>query len=211
MQTPGAVKTTRVVLVDDHETTLMGMRVILAKIQGFEVIGMARSGAELLRMIDETERAPDLVTLDLSIGPGLSGYDLCGIVRRSWPRTAIVVYTASEGKPVVHQATSAGATAVVSKGEDFRELIRAVRAAARGQRYISPLFLNDAVEQRGLSDRQREVLQLLADGASTEEVATHLGIGRESVKTHVRAILRNLRASDRAEAVAIGLRNALIR
>lgn len=211
MEAQAAQGETRIVLVDDHETTLMGMRVMLAKLEGFKIVGMARNGAELLRLMGELERAPELVTIDLSIGPGLSGYELCEVVRRSWPATAVVIYTASEGRPVVHQATQAGATAIVSKGEDFRELIRAVRTAARGERYISPVFLNDAVEQRGLSDRQREVLQLLANGASTDEVATHLGIARESVRTHVRAILRNLRAADRTEAVAIGLRNALIR
>ena len=207
---PRNKKGIRVLLVDDHEATLMGLGVLLAK-RGFEICGAARSSTEMVSLFEDLNQPPDVVTLDLAIGPGMDGYALCSLAHSHWPKARIIIYTAFRGQPVVNQATQAGAHGIVTKADNFNELVRAIELASKGRRYISAAFLEEAVEQGALSPRQREVLQLLADGATTDEVAAHLGIGRESVKTHVRCLLRKLRASDRAEAVAIGLRNALIR
>ncbi len=125
----------------------------------------------------------------------------------------IVVFTSDGGARLLSQALDAGVKGYVRKDSPAEDLVRAIEAAAAGDFYVDPgvsssLMLDDS--ERNLSVRQREILQMLADGMQTEAVAQQLGLSTETVRTHTKRILAKLEASTRTEAVAIGLRHGLI-
>ncbi len=202
-------KVLRVMLVDDHPATMYGLRLLLRSSERFTVCATASSGEEALSLIRAKE--PDLVSLDLGLGEGLGNFELCSAMRQKRPQARIVVYTGYSSAAIAAQAMQAGALGVVAKSDAFNEILRALDLAARGKPYVSPAYLVDSANIADLSSRQRQVLQLLADGLNTEQIATALGIGKESVRTHITALLRKLDVHDRTQAVAVGLRNAVIR
>jgi DNA-binding NarL/FixJ family response regulator len=155
--------------------------------------------------------APDVVVVD----PWRPGVDLERVVGRLRERTSapIVVFTSDGGARLLSQALEAGVKGYVRKDSPPEDLVRAIEAAAAGDFYVDPGLSSSLVPEdgeRGLSARQREILQMLADGMQTEAVAEQLALSTETVRTHTKRILAKLGASTRTQAVAIGLRHGLI-
>jgi len=199
----------RIVVVDEHPVVRAGVRALLegrmeaATVSDAETVDAALEAG--------TGDAPDVIVLD----PWRPGVDVGQTVGDLRQRTEapIVVFTSDGGARLLSQALDAGVKGYVRKDSPAEDLVRAIEAASAGEFYVDPglsssLMLDDS--ERTLSVRQREILQMLADGMQTEAVAGQLGLSTETVRTHTKRILAKLDASTRTEAVAIGLRHGLI-
>ena len=154
---------------------------------------------------------PDVVIVD----PWLAGIDVGDVVQRLQDEVgaAIVVFTSDGGARLLSEALKAGVKGYVRKDSPSDDLIRAIEAARAGEFYVDPGVSSTIVLEEGdrtLSARQREILQMLADGMQTDAVAKKLGLSTETVRTHTKRILAKLEASTRTQAVAIGIRHGLI-
>jgi DNA-binding NarL/FixJ family response regulator len=199
----------RCLIVDEHPVVRAGVRAVLER---------AFSGAEVADApsLDEAEgrlggESPDVVVLD----PWRTGAEVGEVVDRLREQVdaPIVVFTSDGGARLLSEALKAGVKGYVRKDSPSEDLVRAVEAARSGEFYVDPglsstIVLDDS--ERTLSARQREILQMLADGMQTEAVADKLGLSTETVRTHTKRILAKLRASTRTQAVAIGIRQGLI-
>jgi DNA-binding NarL/FixJ family response regulator len=139
----------------------------------------------------------------------LDGFEVCERLSALPHPPRVVVYTGQEEPGIVTRARQAGALAVVAKSERHSGFGQALSLAAAGKPYTSPVFAR-ALAVRGLTDRQRRVLELMALGLDNREIAERMGLGTETIKTHVRAVLKKLEANHRTHAVAIGLRDRFI-
>ena len=155
--------------------------------------------------------APDVVIID----PWRAGVDVAEIVGRlqSQVKAPIVIFTSDGGARLLAEALKAGVKGYVRKDSPSEDLVRAIEAARTGEFYVDPGLSSTIVLDEGdrtLSARQREILQMLADGMQTDAVAEKLGLSTETVRTHTKRILAKLEASTRTQAVAIGIRHGLI-
>lgn len=197
-------------VLDDHPLARLGLRVLLMSEQRLR-IETVHEAPTIDRAVElASEHQPDAACVDLWLGdPNADGISACRRILATSPETEIVVYTAAEGLGVVNRAQQAGARGVVSKIDPGLEVVKALHFALRGQPYVSRFFLSsEAVPD--LPPRQRQILQLISQGKHYPQIAEDLGISEETVRTHVKRLVARLGASDRSEAVAIGLRNALI-
>ena len=159
----------------------------------------------------ERRQAPDVVIID----PWRAGVDVGEIVGRlqTQVKAPIVVFTSDGGARLLSEALKAGVKGYVRKDSPSEDLVRAIEAARNGEFYVDPGLSSTIVLDEGdrtLSARQREILQMLADGMQTDAVAEKLGLSTETVRTHTKRILAKLEASTRTQAVAIGIRHGLI-
>ncbi|HWK29830.1 MAG TPA: response regulator transcription factor [Solirubrobacter sp.] len=199
-----------IVLVDDQAMVVLGLRTLFHHAPEVDVVGYAGSADEALEICREVK--PRVVVVDAALGGSqLESLELCRRLELGLPRLASVIYTAEEDAQLAQRAFAAGAKAVVSKSEDPAELVRAVLLAARGKTYVSPTIPAAAAGERPeLSPKQLEVLRLVARGFERRQIAEDLGIGDETVKSHLAALRRRLGARTSAHAVALGLVNSLI-
>jgi DNA-binding NarL/FixJ family response regulator len=201
---------TRVLIVDDHPIFRDGVSGLLATLPEVEVIGMAGSAAEALTAVSND--APDVVLMDINL-PGTSGVEATRQVIRVAPRTAVLVVTMVDDDDTVFAALAAGARGYVLKGASGDEIAAALRTVSSGGAVfgagVANRFLAASTAQRPVSGaraledltaREREVLQLLADGASNRAIARSLGLSLKTVQNHVSRILDKLQAADRLEA-----------
>jgi DNA-binding NarL/FixJ family response regulator len=195
-------------IVDEHPVVRAGVRAVLeeawpeAKVTDAEHVEDASDGAG---------DAPDVVIVD----PARAGADVADLVARIGKQVdaPIVVFTADGGARLLSDALKAGVRGYVRKDSPSEDLVRAIEAARAGEFYVDPGLSSTIVLDEGdrtLSARQREILQMLADGMQTEPVANKLGLSTETVRTHTKRILAKLEASTRTQAVAIGIRHGLI-
>jgi len=205
----GAKDSPRCLIVDDHPVVRAGVRAVLeSAFRGAEVadapslddLGDAANGQQ-----------PDVVIVD----PWRVGVDIAAVVGRLQDRVnaPIVVFTSDGGARLLSEALKAGVKGYVRKDSPSEDLVRAVEAARAGEFYVDPGLSSTIVLDEGdrtLSARQREILQMLADGMQTDQVAERLGLSTETVRTHTKRILAKLEASTRTQAVAIGIRHGLI-
>jgi DNA-binding NarL/FixJ family response regulator len=196
-------------IVDDHPVVRAGVRAVLEEAFSGARISDAGSLEEAGRLA-ETE-PPDVAVVD----PWRAGVDVTDVVGRlrSELRAPIVVFTSDGGARLLSEALKAGVKGYVRKDSPSEDLIRAIEAARAGEFYVDPGLSSTIVldeSDRTLSVRQREILQMLADGMQTEAVAEKLGLSTETVRTHTKRILAKLEASTRTQAVAIGIRHGLI-
>jgi DNA-binding NarL/FixJ family response regulator len=204
----------RVLIVDDHPIVCEGFSQLFEFVDGIDVVGTAATGRDAMERIDML--VPDVVLLDLHL-PDDDGATVAARVRRRHPDVHVVIFTASAEPSEVRRATAAGVDGVIRKTMPVSELIRCVREVVDGDRVLDPdlagaLYPPDVdVQTVPLSEREREVLALLAQGMTNKDVATALFISRATVKSHIENILRKLGASDRAGAVAEGFRRGLLR
>jgi DNA-binding NarL/FixJ family response regulator len=213
---------TRVLLADDHQLVRAGMRTLIDGLPGFEVAGEAGDGREAVRRA--REGGIDLVVMDLSM-PGLNGLDATARIVKDHPEIRVVILSMHTSENYVLDALRAGARGYVIKDSAPEELERALRAVAGGQRYLSPAithFLLDDYQRlvRGdregpagaelLTARQREVLQLIAEGRSTREIAERLSISIKTVETHRAQIMERLDVRDVASLTRYAIRLGLI-
>ena len=199
-------------VADDHPAMVEAVSSVLLEHE-MEVVGRARDGEEALSKIEK--RRPNVALVDLRM-PKLSGIELTRRAVRSNPETAMLLYTGYGDRSLLIEALDAGARGFVLKEAPLADLVRAVRTVAEGGTYVDPVLLGvlaspQAVDQLpALSQRERDVLRLLADGLTNEEIGKRLFISPETVRTYVRKAMAKLDADTRTQAVAKALRQSLI-
>jgi NarL family two-component system response regulator LiaR len=206
----------RLVLVDDHRVVRRGLRSYLEAFADLSVVGEASSGEQVLEKVERW--LPDVVIMDLLMPGGLDGIETTRRVRAVTPHTQVVVLTAHTDDARLVAALRAGAIGYVRKDADPEILLAAVRAAARGQSLLDPglagSVLREMVGSTGvkhdLTEREMEVLRLLAHGRTNREIAGELVVSEETVKTHVGNILTKLHLAHRTQAVIHALKEGLI-
>ena len=207
-----------VLLVDDHTAVRSGVRVMLEAEADLVVVGEAGDGAEALRAVAATR--PDVVVLDLAM-PGIGGLDAIPEIRAAAPSTAILVFTMHSNAAYVSAAMRAGARGYVLKSARQQDLLAAIRAVHGGHGSLQPeitgpILRRVAADERVAADRslltarEIQIVEAVADGRSNKEIAAAIGIAEDTVKTHLRRLFEKLGASDRAQAVAIALRQRII-
>ena len=199
---------TRVLLVDDHELAREALRGVLSPEQGFVVVGEAADGPTAVRLARELR--PELVLMDVRL-PGLDGLAATRAILGELPSTKVVVLTSYEQRPILLEALRAGAVGYLLKGASKQEVLATVRAALAGERRVQGSLAAELLgeEARGatpgvvppLSQREVEVVRLMAAGRSNAAIARALQVSLNTVKTHVQHIVRKLGAPDRAGAV----------
>ncbi len=200
------------VVADDHPAMRRAVVEVLAQ-HGFSVIGEAADGVEALAKIEQ--RKPDVALVDVRM-PRLSGIEVARMAQRSAPKTAIVLYSAYGDKALLVEALDAGVRGFVLKEAPLFDLHRAIEAVVAGGTYVDPVLAGalataEVAEQLpALTQREREVLRLLAAGKSNDEIGKELFISPETVRTHVRNAMEKLEADTRTQAVAKALRQQLI-
>ena len=211
----------RVLLADDHGIVRRGMRALLESEPGLEIVGEAADGAECLRLCGTLR--PDVAILDIAM-PRLNGVEVTARAVKQEPRLKVIVLSMYADESYVVRSLGAGARAYLLKDATEDDLLPAVRAVAAGRSFFSPavsrLLLEDYVrnlKQRGLedsyhllTDREKEVLQLLAEGRSNKEVATELNVGVSTVETHRANLMQKLGLRNTAEIVLYAVRKGVI-
>jgi DNA-binding NarL/FixJ family response regulator len=204
-----ATATMKCLIVDDHPVVRQGIRALLEKeLRGVEVTDAPTAQAAI---DGNTHGTPDVAVVDPR-GAGGEVEEVVGLLRKRL-RCAIVVFTSNGGARLLAEALKAGVKGYVRKDSPPEDLVRAIRAAQEGNFYVDPALSSTIVLEEGdrtLTVRQREILQMLADGMQTEAVARKLGLSTETVRTHTKRILAKLHADTRTQAVAIAIRNGLI-
>jgi DNA-binding NarL/FixJ family response regulator len=200
------------VVADDHPAVLEAVAEFLVQ-GGIEVIARARDGEEALEKIEQ--RKPQVALVDVRM-PKLGGIELTRRAQRSTPETSILLYTGYGDRALLTEALDAGVRGFVLKEAPMDDLLRAVQSVASGGTYVDPVLAGTlAASSIGnklpeLTQRERDVLRLLADGLANEEIGKRLYISAETVRTHVRKAMDKLDADTRTQAVARALRDRLI-
>jgi DNA-binding NarL/FixJ family response regulator len=199
------------VVADDHPAVLRSVCDILID-AGVDVVGRASNGEEAAAKIEATR--PTVAVVDVRM-PRMTGIEVAAHVSRTTPDTAVILYTAYGDRALLSEALDAGVRGFVLKEAPLQDLTRAVDMVAGGAVYVDPVLagvLASAESERlpQLTKREREVLRLLADGLTNEEIGKRLFLSPETVRTHVQKAMRRLEADTRTQAVALALRQSLI-
>ena len=204
---------TRVVLVDDHQILRVGLARMLAAEDDIEVVGTAGDGAEAVRVVSETN--PDVVLMDLSM-PGMDGVEATRAITASGSAAKVVVLTSFSDRERILGALDAGAIGYLLKDAEPDDLLRGIRAAARGDWPIDPraarLLLGEGEGRPAgprLSQRETEVLRLVAAGLPNKTIARRLGIAERTVKAHLTRVFEQLAVTDRTQAALWAERHGL--
>jgi DNA-binding NarL/FixJ family response regulator len=198
----------RCLIIDDHPVVRQGIKALLERELDSVIVSDAATPAAAIGAARED--SPDVVIVD----PRGAGLEVGSLVQDlSELGSAIVVFTSNGGARLLSESLKAGVKGYVRKDSPPEDLVRAIRAAQSGEFYVDPALSSTIVLEEGdrtLTARQREILQMLADGMQTEAVAKRLGLSTETVRTHTKRILAKLHADTRTQAVAIAIRNGLI-
>lgn len=212
---------TRLLLVDDHAVVRSGVKMLLSGHEEMEIVGEAGTAAEALEKTGEL--LPDVILMDIGL-PDKNGIEATRMIKAKYPDVHIVALTIHEDEEYFFQMLSAGASGYVPKRAAPAELINAIEAAANGEVYLHPslakLLVKDYLQadhggdskpdMDGLTEREREVLALLAEGAANDEIATALVISPKTVERHRENIMRKLNLHSRAELVRYAIRKGVI-
>ena len=200
-----------VLIVDDHEVVREGLRLSLLRSPQIRVVGEAPDGETAIALAGR--RRPDVIIMDLRM-PGMDGIEATEEILKTSPDTAVIVFTAYSERALLSRSLESGAKGYILKEAPHETLLRAIGKVAGGETFVDPALMPNLIQGRdggdSLTQREREILQLLADGMSNADVAQRLFISQETVKSHVRHILVKLEADTRTQAVAIALREAMI-
>jgi DNA-binding NarL/FixJ family response regulator len=198
-------------IVDDHEVVREGLRLSLSRAPHIRVVGEAADGAAAVDLAER--RKPDVVIMDVRM-PGMDGLEATKLLTERVPGAKVLIFTAFSERSLLGRGLESGAKGYILKEAPHQTLVRAIEKVAQGEGYVDPAlmpaFLTGKDQTDMLTSREREILQLLADGMSNGDVAGRLFISQETVKSHVRHILTKLEADTRTHAVAIALREAII-
>jgi DNA-binding NarL/FixJ family response regulator len=207
-------------LADDHQVVLEGLKALLAAEDDLKVIGEANDGLSVLPLVEKLR--PAVLVLDLMM-PGMNGLEVTRLLHQKVPGTKIVVLSMHANEAYVVEALRNGAAGYVLKQAEGRELVKAIRAVTEGRRYLSPPLTEDTLahyerQSSGgeldpydtLSSRERQVLQLAAEGLTNSEIGDKLSIGKRTVETHRANLIRKLGLKSQAELVKYALRRGLV-
>ena len=206
---------TRVLLADDHALIRQGLKALLES-QGFQVVGEASDGQATLRSAEKTH--PDVAILDISM-PVLNGMDAARELKKSSPKTKIILLTQHDEDQYVTEALRAGAKGYVLKSQAAEDLVQAIREVCRGSVYLSPSISRSVVDAYisktyvstdPLSGRERQVLQLVGEGMSTKDIAIQLGISVKTAESHRARLMKKLDIHETASLVRYAIRRGLI-
>jgi DNA-binding NarL/FixJ family response regulator len=203
---------TRLLAVDDHPTVRSGLSLLFEEHEDLELVSDAETGEEALEQVERHN--PEVVIMDVRL-PGIDGISAIKRIAENAPNVKTVMFSAYGDKRLLSDAITAGARGYVMKGSPPEDLVRAVRTVASGRPFVDPslspaLIMSGPASDAPLSEREREILQLLAAGLHTEEVASRIGLSAETVKSDTKRAIQKLEADTRVHAVAIALRKALI-
>jgi DNA-binding NarL/FixJ family response regulator len=208
---------TRLLLADDHAVLIDGLVSLVGKT--FDIVGTAQDGRGLIEMAKQSR--PDVIIMDISM-PHLNGIDAARILRKEVSSARLLFLTMHTDLPLVEEAFRAGASGYVLKVCPSDEFVKAIQCVARGGHYITPLLAGDLIStlignglqtsgrQNGLTLRQREVLQLLAEGKTMKEVAARLNISTRTTESHKYEIMRQLGVKTTAELIRYAVRLKLV-
>lgn len=214
------MKTTTIVLADDHRIVRQGLHALLAAEADFKVVGEAGDGREALEQVKRL--APDVLVLDLMM-PGLNGLEVARQLHKHTPKVGVVVLSMHDDEGFVLEALANGVSAYVLKDSNSSDLIQAVREAAAGRRYLSAPLSDRVIEtylqmakigtmdkHETLTTREREVLQLSAEGHTNSEIAARLGISTRTAETHRSRLMHKLALHTQADLIRYALRRGII-
>ncbi len=209
----------RVLLADDHHLVRSGIRALLERIPAVEVVAECGDGRQALEAIEKSR--PDVALLDITM-PGLNGLEVASRVEKVSPRTRILILSMHAGEAYVAQALRAGVAGYLLKDAAAAELRLALEAVSRGETYLSPAISRQVVDGylrasdagsdllAGLTARQREILQLIAEGRSTRKIAADLRVSVKTVETHRAQLMERLDIHDVAGLVRLAIRAGLV-
>lgn len=209
----------KVLLADDHTLVRAGFRALLEKLEGVHVIGEVNNGRDAVAMSKQTE--PDVVLMDIAMSD-LNGLEATSRIRHECPGTHVLMLSMYTNEEYVHEALRAGAAGYLLKDADRAEFEKAIKAICRGQIYLTPAVAKFTAEASGrqtdasggplrrLTARQREVLQLIAEGCSTKHIAQRLNLSVKTVETFRAQLMDRLEIHDVAGLVRLAIRTGLI-
>ena len=203
---------TKCLVVDDHSVVQQGLQLLFGDLDDLDLVGVVQTGEEAIDAVERLQ--PQVVLMDVRL-PGIDGVSALKRIAQNAPGVKTVVFSAYGDKRLLSDAISAGARGYVMKGSPPEDLLRAVRTVTTGKAFVDPslsptLLMTQGVAEAPLSEREREILQLLAEGYHTEEVARRIGLSAETVKSDTKRVISKLQADTRTHAVAIALRQAII-
>lgn len=207
----------RVLLADDHHSILRGVRSQIESSGRFQIVGEAGGGRDAHRLARELK--PDIAVIDYSL-PEMNGLDLAGAIKRDSPETEIVFFTIHDRDEIISSALKAGVRGYVVKMDPDEHLLAALDALSAGRPYFSPTVSDTVLKQfldfkpganvGPLTQREREIVQLIAEGCLNKEIASRLGINIKTVETHRATAMRKLKIRTTAGVVRWAVRNNLI-
>jgi DNA-binding NarL/FixJ family response regulator len=207
----------RALIVDDHPVTRDGLRTALELSDEVSIVGEASTGEEAIDRVQSL--TPDVVFMDVRM-PGIGGIEATRKIREVSPNTRVILFTVDESRNAISEAIQAGVSGYLLKDASAEELVDAAKHAIEGKAVIHPQLTRAFIEEvqlaekrpdvAPLSKRETEILQKVAFGATTKEVARDLDISPHTVKTHLERIFEKLGANDRAQAVAIAIRSGIV-
>jgi DNA-binding NarL/FixJ family response regulator len=203
----------RVLIADDHGVVRTGLEQLVSTFEGVELVGSATNGEEAVSLAEE--RAPDVVLMDLEM-PTLDGIEATRRIKAAQPELAVVVLTSFSDRDRILRALDAGAAGYLLKDAEPEELEKAIAAASRGEAPLDPKAAQAVLSARGaaspaseLSEREREVLAMVAEGLPNKLIARRLAISEKTVKAHLTSVFRTIGVTDRTQAALWAQRNGL--
>ncbi len=201
---------TTVAIVDDHSVVRMGMKYVLMTDKSFKFVGEADDGSGAAALVEKLH--PDILLLDVRM-PGTDGVTALAEVRKRFPEQKVVMLTMSDAEEDIFRSLSLGARGYVIKDNSPGSIISALKTVMAGELCVSDSIqriYEMRLRERGLTDREKEILLLVSKGCSNVEIGDMLHLSPNTVKNHLKNLFEAIGAADRAEAVAIGLRRGLI-
>jgi DNA-binding NarL/FixJ family response regulator len=210
----------RILIVDDHDLVREGIRTMLEQEPGFEVVGEVGDGQEAIRRVREL--APDVVLMDVALPGGIGGLEATEAILSERPATRVIILTQYEQGEYIRRALKIGAQGYLLKRSASSQLKEAIRTVARGERYLHPVAAEELVglvtsgrsldleEYETLTQRERQVLKLLAEGKTSRDIAKYLGVSLKTAMTHRSNLMAKLGMHSRAEVIKFAIRKGII-
>lgn len=209
----------RIIIAEDQQIVREGLLALLKSETDFEVIGEAQDGNDAVTIVERLK--PDILLLDVGM-PGLNGLDVTRQLARRVKETKIIILSSHGDEAMVRKGLQYGASAYLLKASSTDELVRAIREVQSGNRYLSPPLINRAIDHyvtsdgeyqdpyEQLTDREREIFQLVAEGNSSSEIAAKLSISPRTVETHRTNLMRKLNMKNQSDIIRLAIRRGIL-